>query len=101
MRFDLKGLPARQRTTACQHCGAMEHCEDCWDAVCDYTPFMIWHCLLCRMATFFYEHAGELTAKRCDYCGWDEATECSLMTYHADGSRTARRPDGSVVEHPP
>jgi hypothetical protein len=81
MRFELTGEPARQRDASCKTCGSLRWCDECWDHVRGYSPFVIWHCLLCRMPTFFYEHtdADVMAPKRCDYCGWDEATECILI----------------------
>lgn len=73
MKFDLTGMQMRERKTPCKQCGSLEHCDACWEHVSDWSPFGIWHCLLCQMPMFVFndEHAP----KRCDFCGWDERTE--------------------------
>jgi hypothetical protein len=40
--------------------------------------FGVWHCLLCGMPKAVYEPPRSgLIRYRCDFCGWDENTECT------------------------
>jgi hypothetical protein len=75
-KFNLDGTIPRERSKPCPHCGAMTHCDVCWEHVETWSPFGVWHCLLCRMPQAIYcaEGAG-CDPVRCDFCGWDEATE--------------------------
>ncbi len=70
--FNIDGTLKRDRKAPCGQCGATRFCDECWENVSDWSPFSIWHCLLCRSAQFVY---GTDPA-RCEACGWDEATEC-------------------------
>jgi hypothetical protein len=42
-------MQTRARKTAGKQCGAMEDCDERWEHVFDWSPFGVWHCLLCRM----------------------------------------------------
>lgn len=79
MIFDRDGNQTRDRKRACSQCGSMTECDECWEHVCDWSPFGVWHCLLCRMPQFFID--GGLAPIRCEYCGWDEATECETIRH--------------------
>jgi hypothetical protein len=72
--FNLDGTLKRNRQTPCSQCGELRHCDECWWHCNDWSPFGIWHCLLCRMPMFFYDHHSH-GPFRCDFCGWDEKTE--------------------------
>jgi hypothetical protein len=89
MIFDLTGRLKRERKKPCNHCGAMTHCDDCWEHVSDWSPFGVWHCLLCHMPQAFID--GGIGKKRCDFCGWDERTETG----------TAEIVDGFMKSTPP
>lgn len=73
MIFNLDGTVSRKRRDTCKQCGLTEHCDNCWEHVSDLSPFRIWHCLLCRMPKAIFD--GGLGPNRCEFCGWDEATE--------------------------
>jgi hypothetical protein len=76
--FHSNGKLKRERKTACKHCGAMRECDLCWEHVSDWSPFGVWHCLLCRMPQAIYHpHGAGMGPTRCDFCGWDEKTECT------------------------
>jgi hypothetical protein len=75
--FNLDGTISRKLRKPCQRCGAVEICGDCWGEYCDWSPFGIWHCLLCRMPTAVFD--GGIAPVRCGFCGWDEATECTTV----------------------
>lgn len=83
MKFNLDGTMKRERSTPCKQCGEMKHCDDCWEHVRDESPFGVWHCLLCHMPMVTYDHtwADVMRPHRCDFCGWDEATECEAMIF--------------------
>jgi hypothetical protein len=80
--FDLKGNQTRARKTACAQCGAMAECDECWEHVSDWSPFGIWHSLLCCMPKVFCD--GNERPMRCDFCGWNEATACRHHGYERD-----------------
>ena len=84
--FDKDGNFKRERGTPCKQCGAMRHCDACWEHVHDYSRFHVWHCLLCRMPMASYGHPGEAHLHRCYFCGWDEATETKSMKFDKDGN---------------
>ena len=75
--FNIDGTLSRKRKTLCKACGAMEECDICWEHVSDWSPFYIWHCLLCRMPQSGFNNQCE--PHRCEFCGWDEATECRTL----------------------
>jgi hypothetical protein len=72
--FNPDGTLSRKRKTACKHCGAMDECDACWEHVRDWSPFYVWHCPLCHMPQSGF--MTQLESHRCEFCGWDEATEC-------------------------
>lgn len=80
--FNLDGTLKRERKTACRQCGAMSHCDECWDHVGDWSPFVILHCFFCRMPQATFD--GGAGALRCDFCGADEA---EFTTKHPDAGR--------------
>lgn len=90
MIWDRNGLPTRARRAPCKHCGAMADCDNCWEHVQDWSPFGIWHCLLCRMpkATF---NGGDKS--RCDFCGWDERYDCGTSCLGEDGKWVNEPPE--------
>ena len=63
----------------------MEECDDCWEHVSDWSPFAIWHCLLCRMPQARFD--GCLAPVRCEFCGWDEATECGHIEFENENGK--------------
>jgi len=74
--FDSNGKLRRDRKTPCKQCGQMRECDLCWEHVQDWSPFGIWHCLLCHMPQAIYDARGAgIGPVRCDFCGWDETTE--------------------------
>ena len=85
--FNLDGTMSRKRETPCKQCGAVEHCDICWEHVSDWSPFMIWNCLLCQMPQFVYDETGGCVPVRCGYCGWDEATECGSTEYETENGK--------------
>jgi hypothetical protein len=80
--FNRDGTLSRRHKTPCRQCGPMEACDECWDHERDWSPFYIWHCLLCRMPQAGYDDAGN--PHRCNFCGWDEATEWRSMVFETD-----------------
>ena len=81
--FNLDGTLKRRRKTQCQQCRQTDYCDICWEHVEDWSPFGIWHCLLCRMPMATFDCTGEeaMRPRRCEFCGWDEATETRCMVY--------------------
>jgi len=71
--FNLDGTISRRRKHPCKQCGAMEECDICWDHVRDFSPFGVWHCLLCRMPKVVY--GDEIRMPICDFCGWGKEGE--------------------------
>ena len=60
------------------HCGALEVCDDCWEHCSDWSPFGIWHCLVCRMPQAIYSAEGAgIDPVRCQFCGFDESIDCT------------------------
>ena len=78
LTFNLDGTLSRKSKTPCKRCGATEICDDCWEHVCDWSPFGVWYCLLCRMPQAVFD--GGAGPVRCEFCGWDEATETTTVT---------------------
>lgn len=72
---------AEMKTKVCPHCDEANSCsEECKDANRDWSPFGVWHCLLCQMPQSIYDPKGfGMDPIRCDYCGWDEATEPTIV----------------------
>lgn len=72
--FNSDGMLKRERKKKCAQCGSKVHCDVCWEHVESWSPFGIWHCLVCRMPQFMYDARGaSWKVMRCDFCGWDEA----------------------------
>ena len=74
--FHRDGTLKRERKTPCRQCGEMSECDICWEHVSSWSPFGIWHCLLCHMPQAIYDNRGAgIGPVRCDFCVWDEKTE--------------------------
>jgi hypothetical protein len=73
------GTLSRQYKTPCKQCGATQACDECWEHECNWSPFGVWHCLLCRMPQASFD--GGMAPHRCEFCGWDEATETTRITF--------------------
>jgi hypothetical protein len=69
--LNLDGTLSRKRKSACTQCGALESCDICWEHTHDWSPFYVWHCLLCRMPQSGFETQCE--PHTCLFCGWSEA----------------------------
>ncbi len=74
--FNRDGTISRKRKHACKRCGAMEECDECWEHVSDYSPFAIFHCLLCRMPKATYKEWKPV----CDFCGWGGPDDLKTVT---------------------
>jgi hypothetical protein len=71
MRYGFRSV-ADMEKRVCPMCDEDSPCEEeCRDAHRDW-----WHCLLCRMPQAVFDPRGGASPVRCDFCGWDEATEC-------------------------
>jgi hypothetical protein len=78
--FNRDGTLSHERKTPCKQCGAMRECDECWEHTRDWSPFGIWTCFLCQMPqAIFCEEGAGVDPVRCEFCGWDEATECEMV----------------------